>query len=37
MDFALDELQSNLRGVSRPPDTDVRAYLTNVIQPDSAP
>lgn len=37
MDFTLRDLQERKPGVAAPPDTDVRAYLTKLAQPDSAP
>jgi hypothetical protein len=37
MDFTLGELQARKPGIADPPDTDVRGYLMNQAQPDSAP
>ena len=37
MDFTLRDLQERKPGIADPPDTDVRAYLTKLDQPDSAP
>jgi hypothetical protein len=37
MDFALVDLLERKPGVASAPDTDVRAYLTKLVQPESAP